>query len=147
MSDTVFKQSLEAAVEELTQVLAERDELETRLDDLNYRMEKLREALRGLSALCGMDYEIEFPHLFPTGEEVEQGFTNQIRSVFRSSPSIPMSPVDVRNKLKESGFPVHRYSNALASIHTILKRLEKSREVDSQEINGKTLYLWADIPF
>ena len=55
------------------------------------------------------------------------GLTDAIRIVMRGG--VPMTPVEVRNRLKAIGFDVSKYVNDLAAVHTILKRLNDSGEL------------------
>lgn len=149
MSNNIFKESLDAVVKELTETITERDDLENRLDEMNYRIEKLQEAVRGLSALCNIDYQAEYPALFPPSPGIGQGFTDKIRNIFLTNLNKRFSAIDVRNNLRETGFPIDRYSNGLATIHTVLRRLLKSDVVRAEDRDGKTYYymLADDIPF
>jgi hypothetical protein len=68
-----------------------------------------------------------------------------------------ISPISIRNALQKDDFPLSEYKNALAVIHTTLKRLEDQGEVESTTgTNGKVYYRWnrsrgeitdEDIPF
>src|SRR5207249_3977513 len=64
--------------------------------------------------------------------EPEMGFTDAVRKVFRNIPEGRryLDPKSVRDILKEEGFPLEKYTNPLASIHTILKRLVKKGEIN-----------------
>jgi hypothetical protein len=73
-----------------------------------------------------------------------EGFTDAIRKVLRSSEDA-LSAAEVRDKLPGAGFSLEGYSNPLASIHTILKRLTP-REVEQTTKDGKTAYKWVEIP-
>jgi hypothetical protein len=44
--------------------------------------------------------------------------------------------------LIESGYDLSQYTNPLASIHTILKRLVKSGEVEGTVRDGELYYQW-----
>lgn len=140
MSDTIFQQSLEAAVEALSMAINEREDLENRLDEGNYRIDKLQEAVRGLSALCGLDYQAEYPGLFPPAPDIHEGLTEKVRSIFAVNDRIYFSAIDIRDRLKKLGFPIEKYSNALATIHTVLRRLYKAEEIKSEDREGKTYY-------
>jgi len=70
------------------------------------------------------------------------GLTDAIRLVVRGA-GVPMTPVEVRDRLHAIGFDVSKYANDLAAIHTILKRLNDSGEVRfiARE-PGKHQYTW-----
>ena len=40
-----------------------------------------------------------------------------------------MTPMDVRDRLESIGFDLTKYTNSLAAVHTVLKRLNESKEV------------------
>jgi hypothetical protein len=146
MSKKVFQESLDAAVKELSEAFGEREELENNLDEVNYRIDKLQEAIRGLSAICNIDYQTEYSNLFPPSTGIAQGFTDKVRSIFSENLETRYSAVDIRNKLREMGFPIDKYSNGLATIHTILRRLHKSGEIQPEDQDGK-IYYYMELPF
>jgi hypothetical protein len=45
----------------------------------------------------------------------------------------PLTALEVRDRLVAIGFDVDRYSNALASIHTVLKRLYEAGELTERD--------------
>ena len=40
-----------------------------------------------------------------------------------------MTPIEVRDRLEAIGFDLDKYTNSLAAVHTVLKRLNQSHEV------------------
>lgn len=75
------------------------------------------------------------------------GFTDSVRNVLRTNPGDAATATAVRDLLAKAGFNLSAYSNPLASIHTILKRLAKRGEVTSSMNNGQIYYRWkADVP-
>jgi hypothetical protein len=65
------------------------------------------------------------------------------RFALRSSHT-PKSPTQIRDDLATVGFPIERYANALACIHTTLKRLVQNGEAQAVKVVGKTAYLGTD---
>ena len=65
-----------------------------------------------------------------TGEEEDSsqagGFTDAVRQILQAS-SVAVTPVEVRDRLNKSGFDF-KYTNLLANVHVVLKRLVQSRE-------------------
>ena len=54
-----------------------------------------------------------------------------------------MTPMEIRERLLGIGVDLSSYSNDLAVIHTVLKRLNEAGEVRViPRSNGKTAYLW-----
>ena len=67
------------------------------------------------------------------------GLTDAIRQAFKTAPNVQMGATGVRSRLKQIGFDITVYGNLLASIHTVLGRLEKSGEIKhvSNSTEGK----------
>src|SRR5258708_26168726 len=109
MTQEDYRRALESATREYEQLGAKRREIDQRLAEL-------AQSIGTLSKLLG---------LTPT---VPMGLTDAIRLVVRGA-GVPMTPVEVRDRLHAIGFDVSKYSNDLAAVHTILKRLNESGEI------------------
>jgi hypothetical protein len=71
------------------------------------------------------------------------GFTDSVRNILRKNPSHWANAIAVRDLLIADGYNMSRYSNPLASIHTILKRLTKADEVEANVLkDGDVYYRW-----
>lgn len=70
------------------------------------------------------------------------GFTDSVRLVLRNVPSQALTAKKVRDLLRGAGFDLSSYTNPLASIHTILKRLAERGEVVVSESDGEFRYRW-----
>jgi hypothetical protein len=103
-----YRRALEAAVREYESLGQQRQ-------DIDKRLAELAQTISTLSRLCG---------LTPT---VPWGLTDACRIVLRSG--LPMTPMDVRDRLLAIGFDLSKYSSELAAIHTVLKRLNESGEL------------------
>lgn len=108
MTTEDYRRALESAVREYESLGQQRQ-------DIDKRLSELAQSISTLSRLCG---------LTPT---VPWGLTDACRVVLRSG--LPMTPVDVRDRLLSIGFDLSKYSNELAGIHTVLKRLNESGEL------------------
>ena len=108
MTTDEYRRALDAAVREYETLGAERREIDKRLTEL-------AQTIGTLSRLCG---------LTPT---VPWGLTDACRVVLRSG--LPMTPTEVRDRLRAIGFDLSRYSSDLAAIHTVLKRLNEANEL------------------
>ena len=113
MSKDDYHRALDAAVREYEKLFAER----AGLDD---RLAQLRHSIAALTKLCG--YE-------PT---VPLGLTDACRLVLRNAVE-PLTALGVRDRLAAIGIDLDRYSNPLASIHTVLKRLHEGGEIAERE--------------
>ena len=56
------------------------------------------------------------------------GLTDACRVVLKNAGT-PVTPTEVRDRLESIGFDLAKYSNSLAAVHTVLKRLNESKEV------------------
>jgi hypothetical protein len=135
MTDGHYKDSLDAAKTEMEELLTEQTSTEQRLQYIASRLEVLRKTVLSLGELLGEQYEPE-----------AIGITKAIRNVMREMQDDRgsyISPITVRNALQKGGFPLGEYKNALAVIHTTLKRLDDQGEVESHTWNsGRTSYRW-----
>jgi multidrug resistance efflux pump len=142
----IYAAALEKALEELTESVADHEQLEEQLYAADKRIGKLRRGALGLAALCGRPFAsltTAHPHLFPDHIESDTGLTDAVREVLRSAQPASCSAVYIRDSLKAKGYDISQYKNVLASIHTILKRLKLKGEVkDSSNSDGRAIYRW-----
>jgi hypothetical protein len=134
LTTTDYRRALEAAIKEYEGLKAQRDAVETRLA-------QLRQIISTLSQLCDLPAAPEAPP--------ELGLTAAVRSVLRASMA-GLTPVDVRDRLGSFGIDPAAYSNPLASIHVVLKRLTAAGELWSYRTpDGKQTYVWkrAAVPY
>jgi hypothetical protein len=123
MTHEDYRRALESATREY-------EELGTKRQAIDNRLAELAQTIGTLSKLLG---------LTPT---VPLGLTDAIRLVVRGA-GVPMTPVDVRDRLQAIGFDVSKYTNDLAAVHTILKRLNESGELRFiPRAPGKHQYSW-----
>jgi hypothetical protein len=104
-----YRRALAAAIREYEALGQQRQ-------DLDRRMAEVAQTIGTLSRLCG---------LVPT---VPLGLTDACRLVVRGA-GVPVTPTEVRERLRAIGFDLSKYANDLAAIHTILKRLNESAEL------------------
>jgi hypothetical protein len=123
MTQGDYRRALDTAAREYEALGAKRREIDQRLAEL-------AQTIGTLSKLLG---------LTPT---VPMGLTDAIRLVVRGA-GVPMTPVDVRDRLAGLGFDTSKYVNDLAAVHTILKRLNEAGELRFvARTPGKHQYLW-----
>jgi hypothetical protein len=121
-----YRAALEAAAKEYEELGEQR----RRIDE---RLTQLAQTIGTLSRLIG---------LTPT---VPLSITDAVRLAVRAG--VPMTPPEVRDRLLSIGFDLSSYSNGLAVIHTVLKRLNEAGEVRIiPKHGGKHAYLWAKPP-
>jgi len=121
-----YRAALDAAIREYEELGATRR-------DIDARLAQLAQTIGTLSRLLG---------LTPT---VPMGLTDACRLVLRGG--VPMTPVEVRDRLRAIGQDLSIYTNELSAIHTILKRLNESGEIRLvPRPSGKHAYLWQAPP-
>lgn len=122
MTQADYQGALSAAIAEYEALGADR----RRIDD---RLAQLAQTIGTLSRLLGLE---------PT---VPLGLTDACRLVLRGG--VPMTPIDIRDRLQSIGVDLSAYTNELAAIHTILKRLNEAGEIRLiPQASGKHAYLW-----
>ena len=120
MSTDDYRRALDAAVREYEKAMAERAAIDTRLA-------QLQQTIGTLTRLCGLE---------PT---VPWGLTDACRTLLRAAGR-PLTPVEVRDRLAAVGFDLSRYANALAAVHTVVKRLAESGEAAPVDDETRTAY-------
>lgn len=108
MTQDDYRRALEAATREYEELGAKRHAIDKRLAELG-------QTIGTLSRLLGYTPTVPF------------GLTDTVRMIMRGG--VPMTPVEVRDRLHAIGFDVSKYANDLAAVHTILKRLNESGEL------------------
>src|SRR5437867_1799232 len=133
MSPEAYKTALEMAKKELADLVAEQGEIQQKAQDIEKRLADLRQSIAALSKLAGEDFD----------EEQALGLTDAIRRVVEEAGSQQVTAHDVRLMLESRGFNTRRYGNLLASIITVLKRLQQKGEIaPTGTIGGKAAYKW-----
>ena len=118
-----YRRALEAATREYETLGDQRRVIDRRLAEL-------AQTIATLSRLLGFA---------PT---VPLGLTDAVRLVLRGG-GVPMTPAQIRDRLSGIGFDMTRYTNELAAIHTILKRLNSSGQARLvPRAGGKHEYAW-----
>ena len=133
---TDYTRDLAKARKELGRFVAAREDLEVQIA-------KQRQTIAALAVLCkhipersNMMAEIDFG-----------GLTDSCRAALRAAGPKGLTPPELRASLRRMHFPVDEYSNALATIHSVLKRLESYKEVrvaihDRHEGRDLSVYQW-----
>ena len=125
MTTDDYRRALAAAIREYEALGQQRQ-------DLDQRMAEVAQTIGTLSRLCG---------LVPT---VPLGLTDACRLVVRGA-GVPVTPTEVRERLRAIGFDLSKDANDLAAIHTILKRLNEAAELRAVARGGepgKQSYVW-----
>jgi hypothetical protein len=117
-----YRAALAAAIAEYEALGAERRQLDDRLA-------QLAQTISSLSRLLGLTPTQPF------------GLTDACRLVYRNA-GVPLSPTEVRERLRAIGVDLSAYRNEMAAIHTVLKRLNEAGELRFIAVPGKQLYVW-----
>ena len=126
MTTDDYRAALEAAAREYEDLGEQRRKIDERLT-------QLAQTIGTLSRLIG---------LTPT---VPLSITDAVRLAMRAG--VPMTPPEVRDRLLAIGVDLSSYSNELAVIHTVLRRLNEAGEIRIlPKPGGKNAYLWAKPP-
>jgi len=121
-----YRAALDAAVREYEELGAKRREIDARLSTL-------AQTIGTLSRLMGFTATVPL------------GLTDACRLVLRAG--VPMTPMDVRDRLEAMGVDLSIYASELSAIHTVLKRLNEGGEVRLlPRPSGRHAYLWQAPP-
>ncbi len=104
----------------------------------------LTAAIKSLIGVCE-DEEVKTNYLLALEEITgRSGFMDAARAVLRERTSAALTPSEIRGFIvSEKIMDLSGYSNALASIHTTLHRLEKKKEVqETTNRFGEKAYRW-----
>jgi hypothetical protein len=123
VAESGFPDALVEAKEALERLLRERQQLDIRIA----KMEQVVAALRSVAEPGDADV-------------AATGFTDGVRAVLRASSDRPLSPTEIREGMLAMGFELSRYQQPLASIHVVLKRLQRSGE--AMEIGDENKRYW-----
>lgn len=117
MSQPSYRTALDAALREYEALLQQKA-------DVDARLAQVAESVGTLTRLCGYT---------PT---VAYGLTDACKTSLRCAGA-PMTPLEVRDRLQSTGFDINRYSNPMAAIHTVLRRLTESGDVRRRASRSK----------
>jgi len=114
----------------LTAAIAEYEALGDQRRQIDDRLSQLAQTIGTLARLLG---------LTPTQP---MGLTDACRLVYRNA-GVPLSPTEARDRLRAIGVDLSAYSNDMAAIHTVIKRLNEAGELRFIAGSpGKHLYAW-----
>ena len=109
MAPEEYRKALDSAIREYEQLGAQRRVIDERLTQLTL-------TIGTINRLCGFVSNVPW------------GLTDACRVVLKSAGK-PMSPTEVRDRLEAIGVDLSKYTNSLAAVHTVLKRLNQAQEV------------------
>lgn len=132
-----YRNQIRTALRELT----EKGRLRTEIDR---DMANLRQLILANANLLPDDERKVF--IAQADEAEPAGFTETIRKILQSAVR-GLTPVEVRDALVASGKNLSSQANPMASIHTVLKRLEKSGSISRRIVtrggeDDLAVYFW-----
>jgi hypothetical protein len=144
-----WKQALNAARSEHQQLIQQRDVIDAAQADLDLKREtvekrilQLEQTIASLSELTGEDPFSKAWSRASLGKIDNLKLAEACRKVLQSANKY-WTPIDVRDMLLLQSYDLSGYTNALASIHAVLKRLHESGEVVRiAGAEGKAMYRW-----
>jgi hypothetical protein len=131
-----YKTELAHERKALVELLRQREELGTKIA-------KQQTRVAALAALCEETEEVASMTEMDLG-----GLTNACRTAFRAAGNRGLMPTEVRTALEQLRFPTRTHQNILASVHTVIRRLEQAGEIrkaihDKHDGQDKSVYQWA----
>jgi len=134
MSLTSYRRDLQACKRELADLLRQRQKIDERMA----RLQPLIGHLEGLCRELGDRAAKEHA----TKVELTTGLTELARVTLQEA-YIPLSTRELKQRMEAKGFDFSHYSNPLSSIHVVLQRLVKSRQVKVvPQKGGRKAYQW-----
>lgn len=112
-----------------------------RRDILNAEIAGLKETVRVLSSrvILNKDKATRIVQLLAVAEYATPNLKDAIRTALIRAGK-PLTAMEVRNALEESGFNFDDFSNPLSACHATLKRMAADEEVGTGNKDGKTAY-------
>jgi hypothetical protein len=134
MTLTSYRRDLKARKQELAGLLRQRQKIDQ-------KMAQLQPVINYLEGLC-KELGERVAQESATKVEMTTGLTELARTTLEDA-FIPVSASELKKRMEAKGFDFSRYSNPLASIHTVLLRLVKSGKVKViPQKGGKKAYQW-----
>ncbi len=115
-----YRALYETTKNEIQKLEAEKIELQLAIAERDKQIAALIQTMHAIAPLIG-----ETPPESPAG-----GMTDSIRKLMAEAGH-PLTASEIRDRLEAMGFDMKSYSNPLATIHTVLRRLADSGEVET----------------
>lgn len=116
-----YRQALDAAREKMSRLLRDKEAIDSEIS-------MLVKVIDSLAIYCeGVPAGPTFPE---DSEACAENLRQAIRMVFKAAAPRSLSPTQVRDKLRESGFNLDRYANELPPIHNTILRLKNNGELE-----------------
>jgi hypothetical protein len=114
-------------LKQFEEALAEKTEIDEKKKVTDEKVEALSDAVRALHKVYGGT----LPEPVAKQIEGDLGITDQVREAMKSQQGAAwLQPTQVRTLVEQRGFALAGYSNPMAVIHQVLKRLEKQGQLE-----------------
>lgn len=114
--------------QQIVWALAQLREWNERKKEAERQMTKLRSLVLANANMLSDDERAGFVEAV---ESYGTGITDSIREVYRQTYPKGLTPTQVRDQLIATGFDLNSQANPMASIHSVIKRLIASDEIES----------------
>lgn len=135
-----WKEALKNATEHYEACRIKIDSLDTERAEIAAEMQRLQQLIHHIEPFTSEHhYDALEKFLTEFVPDPDAGLANATRQVLYQTQRY-MTPIEIRNVLDASKYDLTQHSNALASIHGILKRFEQSGEVSMVQSGSKAAY-------
>lgn len=146
MTNDFYQNALDSALKELSDLQAERDGLQEKVDALDARIEKVRQGALALTSLAELNFDEvknKYPDLFDDADDPRIGITDAVKEALKSAEK-PLTPIQVRERVLKISPAIAGHKNPMASIHAVLRRLTDKDNVFMADMvaDGTTVYFW-----
>jgi hypothetical protein len=114
---------------ELAEIKRETLALQAQIEERNKQTAALTQTMKALAPLIGEQPPPDV-QMVADAETPPGGMTDCVRAILRKAVE-PLTASEIRESLEAIGFDMKSYSNPLATIHTVLRRLGESGEVET----------------
>lgn len=145
MTQTDYRQTLQALRERYRAILQRRREMQSELHNL-------AKSIEGLAALCGEKPDIpkaedalgaEVATLMAESWLKYMPFADAIRTALRIVAPVAFTTSELRGFLSRAGYPIEAKTDPMVALNVALKRLHDSEEVEVVDKDGRKAYRWA----
>lgn len=116
-----YRQQVKFLLQEITSLSQRKREIEL-------EMEKIEQLFHGNLGVIPAAERVNF--LQGLEQVMPAGLTDRVRLAFKNAYPKGLTPIQLRDALLASGVSLSQYSNAMATVHTVIRRLLASREIE-----------------
>jgi hypothetical protein len=135
----MYQDEIEAYKKALRMAKIELNDLAVQRAEIDRRAARLRQTINSLAQLCDIDLEAEKEEASQFNL-IELTLTDQVLNILEAADK-PLPPVDIKKHLiKVFDVNPNSYTNFMATLHSILKRLMARGAIRVDIINKKKVY-------